>query len=125
MVQVTIDFLAITVFLQQTSEDTLTLHPQEFGGHTGIGCTLALTKTTVTALATSFSVFAYTITRVYNNGLLDDQTILDQFADVLAGVGVCDLINFIGIQPDLLLAASHYRGCQPLLKFKRTHGVDL
>lgn len=84
MVQVAIDFLAVTVLLQQTSEDTLTLHPQEFGGHTGIGSTLALTKATVTTLATSFRIFADTIAGVHYDGFFDDQTILNQFADVLA-----------------------------------------
>ena len=41
--------------------------------------------------------------------LLDHKTILDKFADVLPGVGIGDLIDFIGIKPDLVLAAFHNR----------------
>ena len=33
--------------------------------------------------------------------LLDDETILDQLADVLARVGVGNLVNLVGIQPNL------------------------
>lgn len=39
---------------------------------------------------------------------------------ILTGVGVGNFIDFIGIQPDLLFAAAHNRGCQPLLKFQGT-----
>ena len=38
---------------------------------------------------------------VDSNRLLDDKTILDELADVLARVGVGDLVNLIGVQPDL------------------------
>ena len=43
------------------------------------------------------------------------KTILDKFADVLPGVGIGDLIDLIGIKPDLVLAAFHNRSGQALL----------
>ena len=36
------------------------------------------------------------------------ETILDELANVLPGVGVGDLVDFIGIQPDFVLAAFHH-----------------
>ena len=38
---------------------------------------------------------------VDSNRLLDDKTILDELADVLARVGVGNLIDLVGIQPNL------------------------
>ena len=38
---------------------------------------------------------------VDGHGLLDHQTILDQLPDVGPGVGVSDLIDLVGVQPDL------------------------
>lgn len=38
----------------------------------------------------------------------------------LTRVGVSDLVDFVRIQPDLLFAAFHHRGCEPLLQFEGT-----
>ena len=38
---------------------------------------------------------------VDGDGLLDDKTILDELADVLARVGVGNLVDLVGVQPDL------------------------
>lgn len=84
VVQVTVDFLRLTVLLQQTTQHTHTVHPEQLLGHTGIGRTLSLTITAVATLAASDRVFAHTVTRVDHHRLLDDQTILDQFANVLS-----------------------------------------
>ena len=63
----------------------------------------------MTALASSFGV-------VTNIGpQMDNDRLLDKFADVLPGVGIGDLIDFIGIKPDLVLAAFHNRSGQALL----------
>ena len=51
--------------------------------------------------------------------LLDDQTIAVKTGDVAAGVRKSDLVDFIGIQPDLALSALQYRGSEALLEFKR------
>uniref|UniRef100_A0A2M4C1L6 Uncharacterized protein n=1 Tax=Anopheles marajoara TaxID=58244 RepID=A0A2M4C1L6_9DIPT len=115
-----IDLLRLPVLLQQTAQHTHAVHPQQLLGHTGVRRTLPLAISTVTTLAAGDRVLADAIARVHHHRLLDDQTILDQFADVLAGVGVSDLVNFIRIQPHLLFAASHHRGCQPLLQLKGT-----
>ena len=38
---------------------------------------------------------------VDGHGLLDDETVLDQLPDVGPGVGVGDLVDLVGVQPDL------------------------
>jgi hypothetical protein len=56
-----------------------------------------------------------TSTGVHCDGLADNEAILDELADRLAGVGVGDFIDFIGIEPDLALAAADDGGREALL----------
>ena len=46
-----VDFLVLSVFLQQSPQDSHTPHPQFLNGHTGVGRTFALTGARVTALS--------------------------------------------------------------------------
>ena len=50
---------------------------------------------------------------------------IHQLADVLTGVRHRDLIDLIGIQPDLALAALENRGGEALLKTKRHHPCSM
>ena len=36
------------------------------------------------------------------------QTILDELANVLPGVGIGNLVDFVGVQPNLVFATFHY-----------------
>ena len=54
--------------------------------------------------------------RVHGDRLADDEAIADEFADRLARIGVGDFVDFIGIEPDLALAAANYRGREALLR---------
>jgi hypothetical protein len=45
-------------------------------------------------------------TRVHGDGLADDEAILNELADSLAGVGVGNLADLVGVKPDLALAAA-------------------
>tara|TARA_R110002003_G_scaffold104_46_gene8644 strand:- start:35840 stop:36109 length:270 start_codon:yes stop_codon:yes gene_type:complete len=53
-------------------------------------------------------------TRVHGDGLADDEAILDELADGLAGVGVGNLAGLVGVKPDLALAAAD-NGCREAL----------
>ena len=52
---------------------------------------------------------------VHGDGLADDEAIADEFADGLAGVGVGDLVDLVGVEPDLALAAADDGSGQALL----------
>ena len=52
---------------------------------------------------------------MHSHGLADDEAISDQFADGLTGVSIGDFVDFVGIEPDLSLAASDDGGRQALL----------
>jgi len=53
-------------------------------------------------------------TRVHGDGLADDEAILDELADGLAGVGVGDFAGLVGVEPDLALSAAD-DGCREAL----------
>lgn len=55
---------------------------------------------------------------MHGHRLVDDEAIAQKLADGLAGVGGGDLVNFIGIEPDLALAAADHGGRQALLGAK-------
>ena len=59
--------------------------------------------------------------RVHSHWLFDDKTITDQLSDVLPRVRIGDLADFVGVQPDLLLAALQDARGEPLLQLQRTH----
>jgi hypothetical protein len=54
-------------------------------------------------------------TRVHGDGLADDEAILDELADGLAGVGVGNLADLVGVKPDLALSAADHGGREALL----------
>ena len=53
--------------------------------------------------------------RENGDGLADDDGIGNEFADRLARVGVGDFVDFVGVQPDLALAAADDGGGETLL----------
>jgi hypothetical protein len=52
---------------------------------------------------------------VHGDWLADDEAIADQFSDGLTRVGIRDFVDFIGIEPDLALAAADDRRRQAFL----------
>ena len=83
--------------------------------HSGVGSTLPLTETTVSADSPCGVQFAGTGARVHCDGLADDETIANELADRLARVGVGDFVDFIGVEPDLALSAANHGGGETLL----------
>lgn len=91
--------------------------------HTSVLGTLPLTVATVTADAASSGQLPGAGARVHGNGLPDDEAIGDQLADGLAGVGVGDLADFVGVKPDLALAAAGH-GCGDALLHAKVDPVE-
>jgi hypothetical protein len=74
-------------------------------GHTSVGSTLSLTETTVATITSGQVQLAGSGSGVHGDRLADDETIADELADGLAGVGVGDLADLVGVEPDLAFAA--------------------
>lgn len=49
------------------------------------------------------------------DGLADDETIADELADGLTRVGVADLVDLVGVEPDLALPTANHGGGEALL----------
>jgi hypothetical protein len=73
--------------------------------------------TGVATLALGFVIGLDAGARVHVHLASHDETILEQLADVLSGVGEGNLGDFIGIDPNSLLTALEHRSGKSLLKF--------
>ena len=82
VVQVLVDLASLTVLAEKTAENAHAAHPEGLLAHTSIGSTLALTMAHVATEALGLEALTETLARSTNLGLADDQTILDQLADV-------------------------------------------
>lgn len=83
--------------------------------HTGIGGTLPLSETTVATNSPGEVQLTRAGTRVHGDGLSDDEAIGDELANGLAGVGVGDLVDLVGVEPNLALTAAEDIGREALL----------
>jgi hypothetical protein len=88
--------------------------------HSGVGGTLPLTEAPVPADPPRRGQLPGTAPRVHGDGLADDEAIGDELADGLAGVGVGDLVDLVGVEPDLALAAVGH-GCREALLRAEVH----
>ena len=61
------------------------------------------------------SQFPSPSTRVHGDLLADDEAIRNELTDGLAGVGIGDFVDFVGVEPDLAFAAADDGGCKALL----------
>lgn len=91
--------------------------------HSGFLSTLPLTETTVSTDSAGGVQFPSTRTGVHSDGLADDEAIGDEFADGLAGVGVGDLVDLVGVEPDLALSATD-NGRRKALLGTEVHPVE-
>ena len=92
--------------------------PKSLPRHSCIGSTLPLTETSVSTDLPGVTQRSSASPRVHGNWLADDEAIGDEFTDGLAGIGVADLVDFVGVEPDLSLAAADDRGREALLSTK-------
>jgi len=121
VVEVLVDLAAGTVLDEQPAEDPETAHPQDLRRHAGIGGTLPLAKAAVATDSPGEVQLAGPGSRVHGDGLADDEAIRDELPDGLAGVGVADLVDLGGIQPDLALPASYDGRGKALLRSEVGH----
>lgn len=100
VVNVLVNLLVGAIFLQHTTENAETTHPDNLEGETSIGSTLALTVTGVTTLLDGGIATVLAGARVDSIRLLHDETILVELADTLTAVGQRDLRDLSGVQPE-------------------------
>lgn len=83
-IDVVIDLSLLSVLAEKASKDSLSSDPHDLSGHTGLSGTSALSETRVSSLTLGFEIQSNSGTGVHSNGLLNDQTALDQLSDGLS-----------------------------------------
>ena len=119
MIDVIIDLALLAVLAEQSTKNSLSSDPQNLSGHTSLSGTSALARSHVTTLSLSLEVQSNSGTRVDGNGLLNDETILNQLSNSLSGVGKGDVAGLIRVQPDTALSALGNRSCKASLELQR------
>jgi hypothetical protein len=77
---------------------------------------MAVTGTAVTAATLLSFVSLYARARVHTDGAANNNTVLVELADVLAGVGKSNFAGFVGVNPNALAAALKHGGGEPPLQ---------
>lgn len=108
VIQVLVNLLLSAILLEKTAEDAKTTNPQELGGSTGVGATLSLTNTGVSAESLGGVSLSHSEAGVDLNRLANDETILVELTDSLTGVGLGYLRDLIRVKPDTTLTTSLY-----------------
>ena len=72
----------------------------------------------MTTLALGFVSEGHTGARMHDRGFLHDQTIAVETGDIAARVGQGNLVDLVGVQPDLALSAFQDGRRQALLQFE-------
>ena len=62
---------------------------------------------------------------MHSDLLANDEAIGHELADRLAGVGIGDLVHFVGVEPDLAFTAADNGGREALLGAEIDPGEDL
>jgi len=101
VVQVSIDLFGLSILAEKTSQNSLATHPKYLERHTCVHGTLSLSVTGVATLGFCQQVSLVTRLGVHGVGCTAAQARLDDLADRLARVGVGDLVDLIGVEPNL------------------------
>lgn len=83
--------------------------------HTSVRSTLPLTETTMSTDSSCSLEVTSARSGVHGDWLADDESISNELANGLSGVGIADLVRLVGIEPDLSLSASNNRRRKALL----------
>jgi len=79
-----INLPGFSVLAQKSPKDTLATHPDDLGGHAGLGGTLPLTRASVSPFAFGGEKVTRPGAGMDDSGLDNDSAVLDQLADVSA-----------------------------------------
>eukprot|EP00957_Ditylum_brightwellii_P096512 7350224-Ditylum_brightwellii.AAC.1 len=85
-------------------------------GKMGVGSTTVLIGSSVPSLPLCLIPQRNTSMGVHNNRLLDEKTIFVETCHIPLGVSKGDLIDLIGVEPDLTLSTFEYKYCKALLQ---------
>ena len=84
MVDVGGDFLGLSILSKESSQHSLSSHPLDLDGHSGVGSTSSLTWTVVSSISLGQVNSLYSGSGVHLHLSLHDKSILSELSDVLS-----------------------------------------
>lgn len=90
VVDVVVDLALLAILAEQSTKNSLSSNPENLGGHTSLLGTSALAWSVVTTLSLGLEVQSNSGSRVDSDGLLNDETILNQLSDRSSRVSQTD-----------------------------------
>lgn len=114
VVEVLVDLALLSVLGEQSSDDSLSSHPEDLLGHSSVGGTLSLTETGVSAGSLGLSKSSSSRSRVHGVRLSDNKAVGDELSDLLSGVSVSNVGELSGVEPDLSLSNAEDAGGESL-----------
>lgn len=121
MMEGLIDLSTLSVLSKQSSEGSLSSDPKNLDWQSGVSGTSSLTNTGVSSSSLGDFVESSSGSAVNLNGLLHDQTILDELLDGATGGGEGNLAGFVRVEEDSSLSALEHGGCESLLMSEVCH----
>lgn len=97
VIEMSINLLVLAILLQEPPEDSHAPNPQHFDRHSGVCRSLPFAGTGVSALTPGLSILADAGARVDGHWFADNETVFNEFTDVLSRVGVRDLIGLVRV----------------------------
>lgn len=111
------DLLGVSVFSEESSENSLSSHPENLGGHSGVFGTLSLTVAGVSASSSGLVETLHSGVGVHVDLSSHDETILEELSDVLS----CrDLLEYVMMYLSWQEQLHWFRWGRSRLSFYRT-----
>jgi len=100
-----VNFLSVSISAEESTENSLSAHPDKFAGHTGVLGSLSASHSLMAASALGSVPSLAAGSGVDRDLASHDQVVLRKFANVLAGVGEGNFAGLVGVHPDSLSTA--------------------
>jgi hypothetical protein len=120
-VEMPVNFGFLAEFNHCATDNTDSADPLPLGVKARVLCPAPLAEAPMTALPLGFDALPVSGLRMHSNWPAIDETIVDQFADLLAGIGESN-IGILGfVHPNAANTAAKDRGGKSLLELQRRH----
>jgi len=110
-----VDLSLLAEFAEESTEGSLSAHPKDLAGHSGVAGTLSLTDSAVSTFSLFEEALSGAVTGVDGHVLLENEAVLHKLFNVAAGGGQADLAQFLVVHPDAVAAALQHAGCESSL----------
>ena len=100
---------------EESSESSLSPHPQYLAGHSSVTGTFPLSDTAMSAFPLFKETLSSSMSRMDSDVLLEDKTVLDELLNVVAGSSETDFTQFLVVHPHSMPSALEHAGCESSL----------